>query len=259
MTERAFQRYRATVAYVGTWFSGFQFQKNADRTVQSVLEAALATFATAPVRVHAAGRTDAGVHAEGQTIHFDLAAPRDPVRIREGVNAVLPWDVRLLEVAPAAEGFLARRDAVWKEYLYRWSRAAVIPPRDALFVAPIASGADADRMRRAAAALAGRRDFSMFSVRSGKAEGGVRRLHFARIAEEGDEIRALFRGDAFLRGQIRSICGVLAYVARGKAPIGRIADLLATGDRVLLAPKAPANGLTLVRVAYGGEDEDEAG
>lgn len=247
----AHARYRATVAYVGTWFSGFQLQENAPRTVQSVLEAALEGFATRPVRVHAAGRTDAGVHADGQAVHFDLSPPRDPVRIREGVNALLPWDVRLVDVVSAPEGFLARRDASWKEYLYRWSRAAVIPPKDALFVCPIAREADPGLMRKAAAALPGRKDFSVFAVRGGGSEAGVRRLHFVRVEEEGDEIRAIFRGDAFLRGQIRSICGVLAHVARRKAPTDRIAKLLATGDRALLAPKAPALGLTLVRVGFG--------
>lgn len=244
------RRYRAAVAYVGTGFRGFQFQENASRTVQSVVEDALAAFAGSAVRVHAAGRTDAGVHADGQVIHFDLPAPREPNRIRDGVNAVLPWDVKLLAVAEAPEGFLARRDAVWKEYLYRWSRAAVIPPRLAPFVSPIASRADPAAMRRAVRSLEGRQDFGIFGVRLANAGMGSRRLYFVRIEERGEEIRALFRGDAFLRGMVRSICGVLADVARGKAPEDRIERLLESRDRRLLSPKAPAAGLTLLRVAY---------
>ncbi len=260
MTRPAY-RYRATVAYVGTWFKGFQFQENADRTVQAVLETAIAVFAgQGPVRVHAAGRTDSGVHAEGQVIHFDLWTPREPLRIREGVNALLPWDVRVLDAAPAAEGFLSRRDAAWKEYRYRWSRASVIPPKDALFVAPIAGSADAAPMRAAAAALAGQKDFSIFGVRGSGKEAGIRRIHLAEVEERGDEIRVLIRGDAFLRGMVRSICGVLAHVGRGKAPPDRIAELLATGNRALLAPKAAACGLTLTRVHYeGGSGRRTAG
>jgi tRNA pseudouridine38-40 synthase len=253
-------RYRATVAYVGTGFRGFQLQENASgeiRTVQAVLEKALHGFARAPVRVHAAGRTDAGVHADGQVIQFDLPVERDPIRIREGVNALLPWDVRVLDAAKAAETFLARRDAVWKEYLYRWSRAAVIPPRESPFVAEIAPSADPALMRRAADALPGRRDFSVFAVKTRGEEGGERRLHFVRIEEAGPEIRALFRGDAFLRGMVRSICGVLAQIGRGKAPVERMAELLAKGNRESLPAKAAARGLTLVRVAYPGE-EDQA-
>ncbi len=247
-------RYRARVAYVGTGFRGFQFQHNAARTVQSVLEEALGLFAAAPVRVHAAGRTDAGVHADGQVIHFDLPARRDPLRIREGVNALLPWDVRLLGVEVAPEGFLARRDADWKEYLYRWSRAAVIPPRDSPFVAPISPRAQAAPMARASRDLAGRRDFGVFSVRVSRDAGAVRRVHFARVEEAAEEIRLRIRGDAFLRGMVRSICGVLAHVGRGRAPETRIGELLETGDRGLLAPKAPACGLSLVLVHYPGDD-----
>ncbi|MEO8431880.1 MAG: tRNA pseudouridine(38-40) synthase TruA [Acidobacteriota bacterium] len=252
-------RYRARVAYVGTGFRGFQLQHNAARTVQSVLEEALAIFAAAPVRVHAAGRTDAGVHADGQVIHFDLPSAREPLRVREGVNALLPWDVRILDVGVAPEGFLARRDADWKEYLYRWSRAPVIPPRESPFVAPIASRALAAPMSHAARDLAGRKDFGAFAVRVSRDAGGVRRVHFAGVEESGDEIRLRIRGDAFLRGMVRSICGVLAHVGRGRAPETRIAEILATGDRGLLAPKAPACGLSLVLVHYPGDPEPGVG
>ena len=246
-------RYRATLAYVGTHFHGWQAQANASRTVQSVLEKALRQFARAASRPVAAGRTDAGVHADGQVVHFDLPREEDPSRVRSAVNGLLPWDVRLLEAAPTSPDFHARRDAAWKDYLYRWSRAAVIPPRDSLFVSPIPVRADAGRMLAAAATLAGERDFGVLGVRQPKGASSVRRLYRVQIEERGDEIRALFRGDAFLRGMVRSICGVLSDVARGKAPADRLELLLRTGDRRLLSPKAPAKGLTLLRVAYGDE------
>ena len=244
-------RYRALLSFIGTDFHGWQVQTNAPRTVQAVLEDALARFSGGPVRAVAAGRTDAGVHAEGQVVHFDLGRSRQPERIRDGANALLPQDVRLLAVMPAPPEFHARRDAVWKEYLYRWSRSAVIAPRDRLFVAPISGRADAGTMRAAAAALPGERDFGVFGVRLPAGESSRRNLHLVRIRESADEIRALFRGDAFLRGMIRSICGVLAAIARGKAPPDRIAELLETGNRRLLFSKAPALGLTLLRVHYG--------
>lgn len=243
-------RYRAIVSYVGTNFHGWQVQSNAPRTVQAVLERALARFRTGATRPVAAGRTDAGVHADGQVVHFDLPREDDPVRVRDGVNRFLPGDVRLIDVARAAEDFHARRDALWKEYLYRWTRAAVTLPREAPFVTPISPRAEAPPMRKAARALIGNQDFRVFAVRPPGAESSVRRLHSVDISESGDEIRALFRGDAFLRGMVRSICGVLADVGRGKAPPLRVAELLETGDRRLLAPKAPARGLTLVRVHY---------
>ena len=246
-------RYRATVAYVGTFFHGWQRQKNAERTVQAVVEKALAKIAGCPVTVHASGRTDTGVHADGQVVHFDLPGELTPERLREGANGLLPWDVKLLEVARAPAGFHARRDAVWKEYLYRWSRACVIPPREALFVAPIASRADAGRMRGAAQVLVGRRDFSVFGVQRPR-DQALRTLHAIAVEEVAQEIRVLLRGDAFLRGMVRTICGVLADIGRGKAPADRLAKLLETSDRSLLAPKAPACGLTLVRVHYEEPD-----
>ena len=250
-------RYRADVAYVGTFFHGWQLQRNAPRTVQAVLEKVLSRVDGGRVVAHAAGRTDAGVHADGQVSHFDLSRPFAPDRLLLAANALLPWDVRLIDVRAAAPDFHSRRDASWKEYLYRWSRARVIAPRDALFVAPLSPRADAARMRAAAREIPGQRDFGVFGVRLKRGEPSVRRIDFVRIEEEGDEIRALFRGDAFLRGMVRSLCGVLADVARGKAPAGRVAALLETQDRRLLAPKAPACGLTLRRVHYGRERAEE--
>lgn len=245
------QRYRATVAYVGTRFHGWQMQKNAARTVQAVLEEAVQRLARAPVRVEGAGRTDAGVHADGQVVHFDLPRLRDPEIVRDAVNGRLPEDVRVLAVYLAAPSFHARFDARWKEYLYRWSRADVIPPRDAPFVAPISRRADAARMREAAASLPGRRDFSVFAVKLERGESGVRWLESVTIEESGEELRALFRGDGFLRGMVRSMAGVLADEARGRVPAGRAAELVAKGDRRKLSAKAAARGLTLVSVGYG--------
>src|SRR5215471_18869049 len=152
-------RYRAVLSYVGTDFHGWQIQKNASRTVQAVLEEALAGFSGERPRAVAAGRTDSGVHADGQVVHFDLERRRDPERIRDGVNSRLPRDARLLSVIPAAPDFDARRDAAWKEYLYRWSRAGVIPPQDAPFAAPLSQLADAEAMRAAAGLLPGKKDF----------------------------------------------------------------------------------------------------
>lgn len=243
-------RYRALVSYIGTRFHGWQAQKNAATTVQAALEEALEGFAGEPVTAVAAGRTDAGVHADGQVVHFDLSDPLEGFRVRDAVNARLPEDVRLLEVAPVPSLFDARRDAAWKEYLYRWSRAGVIPPRDRLFVAPLSPGADPGRMREAARLLEGERDFGIFAVQGPVEGSSVRTLSRVAIEEAGEEIHALFRGDGFLRGMVRSICGVLADVARGKAPASRMKELLETGNRRLLSPKAPARGLTLVRVHY---------
>jgi len=242
-------RYRAVLAYVGTDFHGWQIQRNAARTVQAVLEDALARFDGDAVRAIAAGRTDAGVHADGQVVHFDLSGSREPREVRDGVNALLPRDARLLKVEPAPADFHARRDALWKEYVYRWSRAEVIAPRDAPFLAPLARSADVRRMEEAAGFLPGRRNFAVFGVRREPADS-VRTLHAVSVEEHGAEVRALFRGDGFLRGMVRTICGLLADIGRGRLPPETMKKILETGDRTLLAQKAPALGLTLVKVEY---------
>jgi tRNA pseudouridine38-40 synthase len=243
-------RYRATVAYVGTSFHGWQVQKNASRTVQAVLGEAFRGLTRAPIRIEGASRTDAGVHADGQVFHFDLARPREPEVIRDAINHRLPADVRLLEVLATAPDFHARHDALWKEYLYRWSRADVIPPRQAPFVARISAGASLRRMRAAAALLPGTRDFGVFAVKGNARESTIRTLHSIVVEEAGAELSALFCGDGFLRGMVRSICGVLADAARGRVSPERVAELLETGDRRRLSAKAEARGLTLVRVSY---------
>lgn len=244
-------RYRATIAYVGTSFHGWQRQKNAPRTVQAVLEDALRDLARAPVRVEGASRTDAGVHADGQAAHFDLPRRRDPKAVRDAINGKLPEDVRVLAVEEAAPEFHARFDAGWKEYLYRWSRAEVIAPRDRPFVARISPRADVERLREAARIVPGERDFRIFAVMAPRDESTVRHLHAITVREDGAELSALFRGDGFLRGMVRSICGVLSDMARGRVPEDRMARLLETGDRRLLSHKAAAHGLTLCRVFYG--------
>jgi tRNA pseudouridine38-40 synthase len=243
------QRFRAVLAYVGTDFRGWQIQRNAPRTVQAVLEEALREFSGETVRPLAAGRTDAGVHADGQVVHYDLSGARDVREVRDALNTLLPWDVRVLKVGQAPACFHARRDALWKEYVYRWSRAEVIAPRDFPFVAPLSRGAEAARMAAAALFLPGRRDFGVFAVR-GRRDDSVRTLRSVTIGENGAELTASFRGDGFLRGMVRSICGLLADIARERFPPERVREILETGDRSLLAQKAPAKGLTLVKVEY---------
>ncbi len=243
-------RYRATIAYVGTAFHGWQRQKNAPRTVQAALEEALERLARVPVRVEGASRTDAGVHADGQVAHFDLPRRRDPRAVREAVNGRLPEDVRVLAVEEVAPDFHARFDASCKEYVYRWSRAEVIAPRDRPFVARISPRADLERLREAARVVPGERDFRVFAVAPRADESTVRNLHSITVREDGAELEALFRGDGFLRGMVRSICGVLSDMARGRVPPDRMARLLETGDRRLLCHKAAAQGLTLCRVFY---------
>jgi tRNA pseudouridine38-40 synthase len=243
-------RYRSTVAYVGTFFHGWQIQENAARTVQAVLEERISRFAGAPVRLHASGRTDAGVHAEGQVVHFD-AADLPPEGLRSFVNVHLPWDVRLLDVGAAAPDFHARSDATAKRYVYRFSREAVIPPARALFVSRISPRADSGLMANAGRRLVGTRDFFPFSTSGTETETTIRALLACEVLEEGGEIAIRMNATGFLRGMARAIAGTLADIGRGRLDASVIDEIFSRNDKSLVSAKAKPRGLTLEKVFYG--------
>jgi tRNA pseudouridine38-40 synthase len=242
-------RYRATVAYVGTFFHGWQVQENAPRTVQGALEAALSEVFGHSVRVHASGRTDAGVHAKGQVIHFD-DAPLPCAAVRSATNRRLPWDVRLLAIEETNPDFHARSDATGKRYVYRFSREEVIAPRDALFLAPISRRADASRMARAAESIVGTHDFFPFSTFGTETETTIRTVARCDIREEGARLTIAIEADGFLRGMARAIAGTLADVGRGRLSPEILEEIFARGSKALVAPKAKPRGLTLEKVFY---------
>lgn len=242
-------RLKATLAYVGTFFHGWQIQENAARTVQAAVEGALETVTGKPARVHASGRTDAGVHADGQVVHFDEPT-LPPENLLAAVNRHLPWDVRFLEIEGAPPEFHARSDARAKRYVYRFSRERVIAPREALFTAPLTAAADAALMAEAAKGLCGRHDFYPFSTAGTETETTVRTLFSCTVSEQGARVTLAMTADGFLRGMARAIAGTLADIGRRHVPRERIEEIFAANDKGLVRPKAKARGLTLERVFY---------
>ena len=242
-------RVKATVAYVGTFFHGWQVQENASRTVQGCLEAVLSELLGRSVRVHASGRTDAGVHAEGQVVHFD-APEFPPDNLITAANRRLPWDVRFLEAGEASPEFHARSDARRKRYLYRFSRERVISPREALFTAPLSRAAVAARMAEAGRELEGTHDFYPYSTSGTETLSTVRTLFACEVAEDGPRILLSLTADGFLRGMARAIAGTLADIGRGHVSPGRIAEIFESNDKSLVRPKGKARGLTLEKVFY---------
>ena len=242
-------RHRATVAYVGTFFHGWQVQENAPRTVQGILEGVLSELFGDAIRVHASGRTDAGVHADGQVVHFD-APPLPAGSVRFAANRKLPWDLRVLRAEEAPAGFHARSSAAGKRYVYRYSREAVIAPRDALFVAPLSPRADAARMSRAAESVVGTHDFFPFSTAGTETETTARTVSACRIREDGPRLTIEIEADGFLRGMARAIAGTLADVGRGRLGPEVVAEIFERRSKALVAPKAKPRGLTLERVFY---------
>jgi len=243
--------FRLVLEYDGTDFAGWQAQRAGERTVQGALEAALAHVSGASVAVIGAGRTDAGVHAEGQVASVHCAMRLDAATLQRALNAVLPRDVAVREIAVAADAFHARRDALSKRYVYRIWNAPVRAPlreRTSLWV-PVAL--DVAAMRAAARALVGTHDFASFAAAGSNARTTVRALETVALEQSGPELACAFEGPGFLRHMVRNLVGTLLEVGRGRRAPDSIADLLAARDRSLAGPTAPPHGLTLVHVRHG--------
>jgi len=243
------------VAYDGTAYAGFQIQPNAP-TVQGELERVLAVICGEPVRITGAGRTDAGVHASGQVMDLRTTSGLGRAELERGVNALLPEDIAISELGPAADSFHARFSATGRTYEYRIRNAAV---RDPLWTRREhwhPGELDLAAMRAAAAQLVGRHDFASFAA----GESGERTVKRAEWVSEGSILRFEIESDAFLRGMVRGIVGTLLWAGRGKLTVERFADLLRARDRTQAGPSAPAKGLCLVAVRYGdGERRQQDG
>jgi len=234
------------VAYDGTAYAGFQIQPNAP-TVQGELERVLAVICGEPVRITGAGRTDAGVHASGQVIDLRTRSGLAAAELERGVNALLPEDIAISDLEPAADAFHARFSATGRTYEYRIRNAAV---RDPLWTRREhwhPGELDVAAMRAASAHLVGRHDFAAFAA----GESGERTVKRADWTHEGSILRFEIEADAFLRGMVRGIVGTLLWVGRGKLTVPAFAEVLAARDRGLAGPSAPARGLCLVSVRYG--------
>jgi tRNA pseudouridine38-40 synthase len=237
--------------YDGTDFAGWQSQAQGERTVQATLAAALAEFTSGPVRVVGAGRTDAGVHAEGQVAAATLDTRLDAATLLRALNAKLPPDLAVVAAAPAPDGFDPRREAKGKLYRYAvWNGTEPSPLRRRRWH-HVREALDLAAVRAAAAALVGRHDFASFQGAGSSASSSVRTL--TRAAIEGEargEVRFELEGDGFLRHMVRNAVGTLLEVGLGRRDASSLPALLAARDRSRAGPTAPACGLTLVRVDY---------
>jgi tRNA pseudouridine38-40 synthase len=247
-------RFALRIEYDGTPFAGWQRQAD-QPSVQGALEAAVARLQLGGVGVQGAGRTDAGVHAEGQVAHLDLARDWDPFRLSEALNAHLrPHPVAIVAAARVADDFHARFAAVERRYSFRLiaRRAPLVADRGRAW--RVNHPLDPDAMRAAAAHLVGRHDFTTFRSSICQAESPVRTLAALGIEEmaypAGREYRFHLRARSFLHNQVRSIVGTLERVGAGAWPPERVAEALAARDRSACGPVSPPRGLCLVAVLY---------
>jgi tRNA pseudouridine38-40 synthase len=240
---------KATLAYDGTAYRGFQLQPDAD-TIQGRLESALGEMAKEPIRVTGAGRTDSGVHAAAQVIHFSLPRPIPPRGLLEGLNSMLPEDIRVLSVSEVEDDFHARFDARSKTYRYHLDRSAVASPFRSRFALHYPFPLDRGALDRASALVAGEHDFAAFRASSSTARTTRRHCLRSSFLEEGVELVFEIEANGFLHHMARNIVGTLLEVGRGKRAASSFDALFALGDRSEAGPTAPAKGLHLVRVDY---------
>jgi tRNA pseudouridine38-40 synthase len=237
--------------YDGTAFEGWQIQAGDCRTVQGCLLEAAEKIAGPGARVRGSGRTDSGVHAEGQVVALSLEVDFEPEELLRALNGNLPRDMVVQRAECTTEAFDPRRQAVSKLYRYAiWNGALRSPLREQRWV-HIPRALDLDSMREAARALLGEHDFACFQAAGSGVEQTVRRLYRVEIlGVSGGEISLEVEGSGFLRHMVRNLAGTLLEVGRGKRPASSMADLIAGRERSRAGPTAPAKGLTLVWVRY---------
>jgi tRNA pseudouridine38-40 synthase len=247
--------FKLTLQYDGTDFRGWQIQSDG-RTVQGELTRVLSLLEGNEVNVHGSGRTDAGVHAEGQVASVRLNREFTPEKLRGAINGNLARDVRVMEVTIVPDDFHARYSARGKLYVYRIFNAPVMSPFWSRYALHETRPLDIERMRRAARLFLGRHDWSAFSTLEPNAREPVRTVTGLEVTELMDErgrgrlIEIKASAEGFLRYMVRSITGTLLGVGRDELDEGEVALAINRGERAYVGATAPAHGLTLVRVYY---------
>lgn len=245
-------RFALGVEYDGSEFSGWETQPTR-RTVQSSLESALSSVADSPVATICAGRTDAGVHALAQVVHFDSGAERAPHEWVRGANSNLPDDVSVRWALPVGEEFHARYAATRRYYRYvidnRPERSALLRRRAAWERGPL----EVAPMQEAGEHLVGEQDFTSFRAAGCQAKNPVRTVVSVQVRRRGDLVHIDIAANAFLQHMVRNVAGTLMEIGKGRRDPAWVGELLAARDRTLGAATAPPQGLYLWRIDYPPE------
>ncbi len=245
------QSFRLLLEYDGRDFKGWQIQPGAKRTVQRCLEEAVERICGRADSLIGSGRTDSGVHAQGQVVSLRVDTPLDAGQFQRALNGNLPRDIVVLSVEAVPRDFDARRHAVSKCYRYTVWNARLRSPLRAARSAHIPVPLDVEAMLKAAERLEGEHDFACFRAAGSDVESTIRSLYRAEVrGRAGEEIVFEFNGSGFLRHMVRNIVGTLVEVGRGARSPESIEALLASRNRAEAGPTAPAEGLVLVAVSY---------
>ncbi|EHO53312.1 tRNA pseudouridine(38-40) synthase TruA [Lentilactobacillus kisonensis] len=251
-------RYKVTIAYDGTLFSGFQRQPN-KRTIEGVLTQKVNLMAKnpqLPIVVYGSGRTDAGVHAFGQVVHFDFPFDLPTEAIYRGLNSMLPLDMEVMKVETVSPNFHARYDVSGKRYFYRVDLGEFLNPFKRNYTGHWKFPLDVERVRAALPDFIGEHDFSSFVASGSTAKSNVRTIYeaTANFDEKANELQLEFYGNGFLYNMVRIMVGVIVEIGAQRRPEHDILRLYAVKDRNQARLTMPASGLYLKKVYYEGED-----
>jgi tRNA pseudouridine38-40 synthase len=240
------------ITYDGTDFSGWQRQPDR-RTVQQVLEEAIGRLTGVEAPTNASGRTDAGVHAIGQVVHFYTVSEHSTDVFVKALNAMLPPDVRIKGCWDMPQSFHATLDARSKLYRYVIDNGPVADPFQLRYSDHVYQRLDVEAMNRAAQFLKGRHDFHSFETNWPNRTSSVRTIYHIEVSRHGDNVHVEVEADGFLYNMVRSITGTLVQVGIGRWPESKVLEALEAEDRRQAGPTAPPQGLFLVRVRYAGD------
>ena len=235
--------------YDGTNYAGWQRQKNGV-SVQQIVEEALQTALSSPVKVTASGRTDAGVHALGQVAHLDYDGSIPPEKLCFALNALLPEDISVKQSGRAEDDFHARYSAKKKTYTYTFIESNVRRPLAERYAARVYGALDDKAMHRAAQLFVGEHDFRAFCSTGSSVKTTTRTVYEASVERSGDKVTFTVTGNGFLYNMVRIMAGTLLAVGEGKKTEQEITAALLTGERKRAGKTLPAAGLTLKSVEY---------
>lgn len=248
------KNFKLTIAYDGTSYSGWQRQKNAN-TIQQEIETHLSVILDEPCFVHGAGRTDAGVHAKAMTAHVKTCKQRTVKAIANGLNSMLPKDIRIIDCSQEDDSFHARFSAIGKIYSYHIFTGLIQPPTERLYITHIPSTLDHAAMRQCLNIITGTHDFSSFEAAGSRdmnapGKGAVRAIQKASLIQDDEYYTMRLQGDGFLRHMVRNIAGTLIEVGKQRRSVDDFKDVLHAKDRARGGSTAPAHGLFLEKVLY---------
>lgn len=247
------RRIQLIIEYDGTNYAGWQRQENA-LAVQQVVEEKLRKLTRESIVLHGASRTDAGVHAMGQSAHFDTGCRIPADKFSFALNTMLPPDVRIRYSREVPESFHARFSTRGKRYRYLFHVHPHASAMHRLTRAHIIYPLDIDLMQREAQSLVGTHDFAAYAASGSVVKDTVRTIYRADVTRDGDEVKLIVEGNGFLYNMVRIIAGTLVGVGSGKLQPGAFARAIETGNRLDLGMTAPAHGLTLMEVFYDTKD-----